>query len=502
VTFGSGPLNMSNGTTLYMQWEPNGVTCGGAPSGTTITGTITDGTYLNNYSLTLDRNPNPFTFNDLTNQPLSTAQSSNTVTVTGTNCPTYITGTAGTLTTLQVSVGGAAFVTLPTSGTAVVVNPGAAVQIRGTTGAALNTGYVVTVNMGTTSDTWTVTTTANVPTVTTPSILTPTNGATNLNPGLNIPVGLTVTSSAFASSFGAGTDHVSSDWQLATDAAFTTVVYSVSASTTQKVSLFIPQANLVVSTTYYVRVRYQSGTAGSGVATLSSYSAGSSFTTSATFGMLIGTPLGGGYYAGQIKVFAGEEGGGLPAADTIYNLIVAPAVAGTAYPVEYNINSASDTNPPSQNQVYGNLASTLFNDANHTAFQFAKGLSIAGFTDWYVPARYELEILYFNLKPNTVSSAGFLGANPNAVPPRTTYTSTVPGLTTADGTNGTANFQSGGSEAFNSVQFQTSSVYWSSTELSTANLNAYNLVFSNGGNLSASTKQATCSVRAIRRVLA
>jgi hypothetical protein len=219
--------------------------------------------------------------------------------------------------------------------------------------------------------------------------------------------------------------------------------------------------------------------------------------------MLIGTPLGGGFYAGQIRVFAGQEGGGLPAADTIYNLIVAPAASGTSPSLlEYNINSVTDTNPPSQNQVYGNLASTLFNDADHPGFQFAKGLSIAGFTDWYVPAQYELEILYFNLKPNSVSSAYFAGANPNAVPPRTTYTSTVPGLTTADGTNGTANFQAGGSEAFNSTAAVSSSVYWSSTEESSAPLNANNLVFSNGGNLSASTKQAPASVRAIRRVVA
>ena len=504
VTFGSGPLNMSNGTTLYMQWEPNGVTCGGAPSGTTITGTITDGTYLNNYSLTLDRNPNPFTFNDLTNQPVSTAQSSNTVTVTGTNCPTYITGTAGTLTTLQVSVGGAAFVTLPTSGTAVQVNPGAVVQIRGTTGAALNTGYVVTVNMGTTSDTWTVTTTANVPTVTTPSILTPTNGATNLNPGLNTPVGLTVTSSAFASSFGAGTDHVSSDWELATDAAFATVVYSVSASTTEKVSLFIPQASLVVSTTYYVRVRYQSGTAGGGVATLSSYSAGSSFTTSATFGMLIGTPLGGGFYAGQIKVFAGQDGGGLPAADTIYNLIVAPAATGV-FNDQYKSGAApgqSDPNPPSENTVYGYPQTTACNDVWHPGFQFAKGLTIGGFTDWYIPSLNELDILYFNLKPTTqANNTTNAGINPNAIPARTSYyTTTDPAQTTADGTNGTANFRSGGVEAFDLTDD-----YWTATQsvpfASAAGDSAWNMAMTNGYTYNIA-KINNRIFRAIRRVVA
>ena len=500
VTFGQGPLSVSNGTTLYMQWEPTGASCGGAPSGTTITGTITNGTFTNSYSLTLDRNPDAFTFSDITGQALSTAVTSNSITISGTNCPTYITGTSATLTSVNVSVAGGAFVSLPTSGTTVTVNPGATVQVKGTTGASNGTGYSVTVNMGTTSDTWTVTTSAVVPTVTTPSILTPTNGATNLNPGLNVPVGLTVTSSAFASSGGAGTDHVSSDWQLATDAAFTTVVYSVSASTTQKVSLFIPQASLVVSTTYYVRVRYQSGTAGGGVATLSSYSPGSSFTTNSYFGLLIGQSLGGGYYGGQIKVFAGQEGGGLPAADTIYNLIVAPVADGQfpgALPAAiYKTTLTADPNPPSQNLVYGGLATTTYNDPDHPVFQWAKGLSIAGFTDWYIPAQNELEILYFNLKPSPEANSTS-PINPNSVPPRATpYTSTNPTTTTANGTNGTANFQSGGTQAFD-----TSSFYWSSSEDPSSTDSAWVQTFYSGLQ-SPGLKTGSLWARAIRRIAA
>jgi hypothetical protein len=509
TNFNQGPLSVSNGTTLYMQWEQTGASCGGAPSGTTITGTITDGTFTNSYSLTLDRNPDAFTFSDLTGQALSTAITSNSITISGTNCPTYITGTSATLTSVQVSVAGGAFVSLPTSGTTVTVNPGATVQIKGTTGASSGTGYSVTVNMGTTSDTWTVTTSAAVPTVTTPSILTPTNGATNLNPGYNIPTGLTVTSSAFASSNGAGTDHVSSDWQLATDAAFTTVVYSVTASTSEKVSLFIPQANLVVSTTYYVRVRYQSGTAGGGVATLSSYSPGSSFTTSAAFTLRIGSPLGGGYFGGQIKVFAGEEGGGLPAVDTIYNLIVSPYNPGQytvpVSAVQYKLTDDGDPNPPSQNLVYGNLQSTASNDANHPIFQWVKSLTIGGFTDWYIPALYESAVLYFFLKPTTTANETTSGSIPNSLAPYTPNTNYGPGfpnVTTADGTNGTGNFQSGGSEAL-----ITGNLTWTSTELfppypgNTGKVATTN--FGNGGSPSStSLKSSYYLARAIRRVLA
>jgi hypothetical protein len=37
---------------------------------------------------------------------------------------------------------------------------------------------------------------------------------------------------------------------------------------------------------------------------------------------------------------------------------------------------------------------------DHPAAQFCVNLSIGGFTDWYLPARYELDIAYFNLKPS------------------------------------------------------------------------------------------------------
>ena len=519
VTFGQGPLSVSNGTTLYMQWEPTGASCGGAASGTTITGTLTDGTYVNSYSLTLDRDPAAFTFTDLTGQALSTAFTSNTVTISGTNSPAYITGTSATLTSVQVSVAGGAFVSLPTSGTTVTVNPGATVQIKGTTGASSGTGYSVTVNMGTTSDTWTVTTAALTPTVAQPSITSPTDGTTGLNPTVNAPMGITLISSAFSSSNGAGTDHVSSDWQVATDSGFSTIVFSSTTDTTNKTSILVPIANLTQSTTYYCRVRYTSGTGGGGVVTTSVYSASTyDWQTASTWAPAIGTSMSGGYYGGQIRVFAGEDGGGLPAATTIYYLIVAPRATGTL-PANGNPSGLGDNTViykttdtadfPSatfQNLVYGKPANDAGNDVNHPIFQWARGLTINTFNDWYIPSYYERDILYYNLKPgtnnNTATSYGPVspGVNPNAVPARTTaWTSTVPSQTTStifQETTGTEQFLFGAWPAPGSWY------YWCSSERSTGTTEGWGrLSFNDGGALYVlKSVNGYMNARAIRRV--
>jgi hypothetical protein len=44
--------------------------------------------------------------------------------------------------------------------------------------------------------------------------------------------------------------------------------------------------------------------------------------------------------------------------------------------------------------------------------------SIGGFTDWYLPARYELDIAYFNLKPSTQANDTSWGSNVYSVPQR------------------------------------------------------------------------------------
>jgi hypothetical protein len=74
---------------------------------------------------------------------------------------------------------------------------------------------------------------------------------------------------------------------------------------------------------------------------------------------------------------------------------------------------------------------------------FAKGLRLVAFSDWYMPAQNELEVCYFNLKPTTTSNDTGSGTNTNAVPSRgSNYTAGTPAQTAA------TDFQTGNTEAF------------------------------------------------------
>jgi hypothetical protein len=122
----------------------------------------------------------------------------------------------------------------------------------------------------------------------------------------------------------------------------------------------------------------------------------------------------------------------------------------------------------------------------HPAADFCTGLSIGGYSDWYLPARYELDIAYENLKPTTDSNSTSWGINPYSVPERTVdRTAGAPAQTSI------AAFQTGGAEAF------VADDHWSSTELSSTS--AWRLRFSNGiqGN---SDKDSTRRVRAFRKL--
>jgi hypothetical protein len=88
-----------------------------------------------------------------------------------------------------------------------------------------------------------------------------------------------------------------------------------------------------------------------------------------------------------------------------------------------------------------------------------------------LPARYELDIAYQNLKPTTNSNSTSWGINPYSVPERTVNrTVGSPAQTSI------AAFQSGGAEAF------VTDNHWSSTENSATN--AWKLNFNSGDQYS------------------
>ncbi len=261
-------------------------------------------------------------------------------------------------------------------------------------------------------------------------------------------------------------------------------IVNVTNDTTNLTSYLVAEALLTTSSTYYARVRYGA----SSTSTESAWSNYASFTTASAFIPAPGTAMGGGYFGGQIN-----DGG------IIYNLIVAPKSTGQYNPsgtnpdtIQYKNASSADTPSTTfQNQVYGFPASQAGNDANHPAFQFARGLSFSGYNDWYIPAKNELEILYYNLKPTTAppdNNSTTSGINPNAVPARSSnYTSSVPGQTAS------TLFQSTGAQAFSTVNS-----YWTSTEFSTGVTQALVDSFANGSQ-APDGKLGTYYARAIRR---
>jgi hypothetical protein len=172
-------------------------------------------------------------------------------------------------------------------------------------------------------------------------------------------------------------------------------------------------------------------------------------------------------------------------------LIVAPAAtgaSGTGYTITTDLQwkTTNDTTAGTTSPFDGAANSANMNDASHPAAQFCEGLSIGGYSDWYLPARYELDIAYENLKPTTNSNNTSWGINPYSVPERTVNrTAGAPAQTSV------AAFKTGGAEAF------VAAVHASSTEDSSTA--AWGLSFFDG-NQSSSNKTNTRRVRAFRKL--
>jgi hypothetical protein len=196
----------------------------------------------------------------------------------------------------------------------------------------------------------------------------------------------------------------------------------------------------------------------------------------------IGSAFGGGFFAGQIST----AGNGV----ANFNLVVGPVAS--AQSTQQWKNDATGT-PNSASNINGpqNTASMVAdgNSSVYPAAHFCNDLVIGGFSDWYMPAKNELEVCYYNLKPTTASNNTSFGGNTNAVPSRSSnYTSGDPAQTTA------TDFRSTGAEDFATVD------YWSSTEGSTTTAWFQNF---NSGNQYGPTyygKINSNRVRAIRRV--
>tara|TARA_R110000868_G_scaffold68352_5_gene202001 strand:+ start:341 stop:1249 length:909 start_codon:yes stop_codon:yes gene_type:complete len=203
----------------------------------------------------------------------------------------------------------------------------------------------------------------------------------------------------------------------------------------------------------------------------------SAASNSATPIPVIGSALGGGFFAGQIST----AGNGI--AD--YNLVVGPVASAQSASKQWKTTNTSTAGTTSV--IDGPTNSSNMNNASHPAAQFCEAVNTGGFTDWYMPARNELEVCYYNLKPTTQVNNTSSGINANAVPARASnYTSGSPAQTSA------TDFQSTGAEDF------AAGLYWSSTEFSTY-YQAWGKYFTNGNQFGV-LKSTSYNVRAIRRV--
>jgi hypothetical protein len=199
----------------------------------------------------------------------------------------------------------------------------------------------------------------------------------------------------------------------------------------------------------------------------------------------IGLEAEGGFFAGLISHTANSV--------PTHALIVAPratGASGTGYTITTNLQWQSTTSTTGATSPFDGAANTALM-TNSPAANFCTGLTINGFSDWYLPARYELDIAYENLKPTTDSNNTSWGINPYSVPERTVNrTAGDPAQTSVTA------FQSTGSEPFATAS---AGRHWSSTENSSTN--AWRLEFPSGQqSASALIKGNSLCVRAFRRI--
>jgi hypothetical protein len=203
---------------------------------------------------------------------------------------------------------------------------------------------------------------------------------------------------------------------------------------------------------------------------------------------VIGEPWGGGYFAGYIS----HTADGNPT----HALIIAPSetgATGTGYTLTTDLQwkTAATTTGGASSEFDGaanTAAMVTAGIADHPAAEFCVNLSIGGFTDWYLPSLYELDIAYFNLKPSTVANITSVGVNAYSVPKReSNFTTTYPTVTSVEAFSTSSQGFSTASNPF----------HWCSTETSVLGATRYRPL---DGFRDAVGKAVSYRVRAFRRI--
>jgi len=198
----------------------------------------------------------------------------------------------------------------------------------------------------------------------------------------------------------------------------------------------------------------------------------------------IGSAFGGGFFAGQISTTADGV--------ATHNLVVCTASVGAFYQKKYGpqgvtTGATSNINGPANSATLAALGAT------YEAATFCEAINSGGFTDWYLPARFEVAVCYYYLKPGTQNNNNGQGSNPFAVLPQpfsTNYTLTDPAQTSA------TNFRTGASDQ--EYLLTAGGAYWGSTEVSSTE--GSRIVFGDGSMDGVNKTNNYMWLRAVRRI--
>lgn len=152
-----------------------------------------------------------WSFIDLTLKVVDTEYTHGAISPTGNNWKAQVTIVGGTLSNIEVSVDGAAFTSSPGK-----MKAGGTIDVRGTTGSVEGDSYTAIIDIGGSTQTWTVETTVSrtdEPYIETPTIISPLNGSVDLSICYNEIVGSDYTLIGTEENNGQ-TQHKSSNWRM------------------------------------------------------------------------------------------------------------------------------------------------------------------------------------------------------------------------------------------------------------------------------------------------